>query len=287
MPPVFCASAITCSVMVVLPDDSGPNTSITRPRGKPPTPNAASNEIDPVGITAIGTIASFDPSRMIEPLPNCFSICANAISIALPRSSAMEVAPYRSAAYSCRVKINLAGLYIQIEAKKRRIKIITVEIVPNRAEGSCGAGTLASERNDVPGNPLAQQSKAKLARFHGLDHELEGSLPRNVQIEAVHEEERVHSSKSNPLVAVHKSVIIDQRLEQSRCLFAQVVVIAGLRTENRGFQSALIAQPMRAAVLLDLVMMNGDDFSHRQINTLGHYLASFLYNSRYFSLERR
>jgi hypothetical protein len=35
------------------------------------------------------------------------------------------------------VKINLAGLYIQIEAKKRRIKIITVEIVPNRAD--CGA----------------------------------------------------------------------------------------------------------------------------------------------------
>jgi hypothetical protein len=30
------------------------------------------------------------------------------------------------------MKINLAGLYIQIEAKKRRIKIITVEIVPNR-----------------------------------------------------------------------------------------------------------------------------------------------------------
>jgi hypothetical protein len=43
------------------------------------------------------------------------------------------------------MKINLAGLYIEIEAKKRRIKIITVEIVPNRAEGLCGAGTLARE----------------------------------------------------------------------------------------------------------------------------------------------
>ena len=74
MPPVFCASAITCSVMVVLPEDSGPKTSTTRPRGKPPTPSAASNEIDPVGMTEIGTMASFDPSRMIEPLPNCFSI---------------------------------------------------------------------------------------------------------------------------------------------------------------------------------------------------------------------
>jgi hypothetical protein len=43
---------------------------------KPPTPSAASNEIAPVEITAIGTMASFDPSRMMEPLPNCFSICA-------------------------------------------------------------------------------------------------------------------------------------------------------------------------------------------------------------------
>ena len=75
--------------MVVLPEDSGPKISTTRPRGKPPTPSAASKEIAPVGITAMGTI-SFDPSRMMEPLPNCFSICANARSIALLRSSAMR-----------------------------------------------------------------------------------------------------------------------------------------------------------------------------------------------------
>jgi hypothetical protein len=77
-----------CSVIVVLPDDYGPNISITRPRGTPPTPVAASNEIDPVEITAIGPTASFDPSRMIEPLPNCFSSAASAVSIALLRSSA-------------------------------------------------------------------------------------------------------------------------------------------------------------------------------------------------------
>ena len=42
--------------MVVLPEDSGPKISTTRPRGKPPTPSAASKEIAPVGITAMGTI---------------------------------------------------------------------------------------------------------------------------------------------------------------------------------------------------------------------------------------
>src|ERR1700691_6646880 len=101
--------------MVVLPEYSGQNTATTRPRGKPPTPSAASNEIAPVEITEIGTIASFDPNRMIEPLPNCFSICETANSIALPRSSAMGVWLLQD----CRT--NLAGLYIQIEANKRRI----------------------------------------------------------------------------------------------------------------------------------------------------------------------
>ena len=40
MPPARCASAMTCSASVVLPDDSGPKTSTTRPRGKPPMPMA-------------------------------------------------------------------------------------------------------------------------------------------------------------------------------------------------------------------------------------------------------
>src|SRR5580693_8506972 len=73
-PPSFWASAITCKVRVVLPPDSGPYTSITRPRGKPPTPSAASIEIDPVGITFTGTSTSLFPRRMMEPLPYCFSI---------------------------------------------------------------------------------------------------------------------------------------------------------------------------------------------------------------------
>src|SRR5580704_11435263 len=53
---------------------------ITRPRGKPPTPRAASIEMEPVGITFTGTSTSRFPRRMIEPLPYCFSICAIARS---------------------------------------------------------------------------------------------------------------------------------------------------------------------------------------------------------------
>jgi hypothetical protein len=42
-----------------------------RVRAKPPTPNAASKEIAPVGITEIG-VALFDPSRIIEPCQTFF-----------------------------------------------------------------------------------------------------------------------------------------------------------------------------------------------------------------------
>ena len=83
--------------MVVLPEDSGPKISTTRPRGKPPTPSAASNEIAPVEITEIGTIAPLLPSFMMEPLPNCFSIWAIVRSMARPFSafsSAMSAAPW-------------------------------------------------------------------------------------------------------------------------------------------------------------------------------------------------
>src|SRR6202040_305488 len=116
MPPVFCASAITCSVMVVLPEDSGPKTSTTRPRGKPPTPRAASNEIAPVEITAMGTIASFDPNRMIDPLPNCFSICDTANSIALPRSSAMGV-------WLLVVAVSASGRIIHMERSEEKANL--------------------------------------------------------------------------------------------------------------------------------------------------------------------
>src|SRR5581483_11590071 len=81
-----CASATTCMASVDFPDDSGPKISTIRPRGSPPTPSATSRASAPVGITSI-CMWAFSPSRMIEPLPNCFSIWPSAISRALSRST--------------------------------------------------------------------------------------------------------------------------------------------------------------------------------------------------------
>ena len=73
MPPAFWASAMAWMASVVLPDDSGPKISMTRPLGYPPTPSAMSRVIDPVGITGM-SFTSVLFIRMIDPLPKSFSI---------------------------------------------------------------------------------------------------------------------------------------------------------------------------------------------------------------------
>src|SRR5215204_2791560 len=81
-PPSFCVSAMICRARVVLPLDSGPKISMTRPLGTPPTPRARSSARAPVEIEATLRCSS-SPMRIIEPLPNCRSICDTAAPIAL------------------------------------------------------------------------------------------------------------------------------------------------------------------------------------------------------------
>ena len=52
-PPVFWQLAMMCRVSVVLPDDSGPKISSTRPLGTPTPPRAMSSERDPVGMPSM------------------------------------------------------------------------------------------------------------------------------------------------------------------------------------------------------------------------------------------
>jgi len=84
-PPARCASAMACRASVVFPDDSGPYTSTMRPRGSPPVPNAMSNPSDPVDTTPTSGRAPSpaSPSRMMAPLPNCFSTSPSTAAIAL------------------------------------------------------------------------------------------------------------------------------------------------------------------------------------------------------------
>src|SRR5947199_7639534 len=86
-PPWRCALPTTCSASVVLPLDSGPKISVTRPRGMPPIPIAASRLIAPVGMISTRTRGESAPIRMMAPLPQVFSICVIARLRAFLRSS--------------------------------------------------------------------------------------------------------------------------------------------------------------------------------------------------------
>src|SRR5205807_6640480 len=86
-PPCRWECATTCNASVVLPLDSGPKISVTRPRGIPPMPIAASRLMAPVGIASTRTWGESAPIRMMAPLPHVFSICVIARLSALRRSS--------------------------------------------------------------------------------------------------------------------------------------------------------------------------------------------------------
>src|ERR1700737_1942074 len=83
MPPFFCASAMVWSASVVLPEDSGPKISTTRPRGRPPTPSAISRPSEPDEMVSMSIERSFLPSFITEPLPNWRSIWDSAADRAL------------------------------------------------------------------------------------------------------------------------------------------------------------------------------------------------------------
>ena len=83
--------ATTCRARVVLPLDSGPKISTTRPQGMPWPPRAMSNERLPVEMPRIGVVVPM-PSGMMAPSPNSFSICTS-VSLSLGFCSRNATAP--------------------------------------------------------------------------------------------------------------------------------------------------------------------------------------------------
>jgi hypothetical protein len=124
----------------------------------------------------------------------------------------------------------------------------------------------------MPGYPLVKQRKAKLSGVHGLHHKLISSGATYFQIESVQQQKGVHRSEPCPLLAVEESGIVEERPEQRRGFFVTSVVVTRLRAKDGGFERAMIAQAVDASIFLDLVMMDGDDFSHRQVDALGQQI---------------
>ena len=93
--PVALGLATTCRASVVLPLDSGPNTSTTRPQGMPCPPKAISSDKLPVGMPLMG-VAVLTPKGIMAPSPNSFSIWARVFFNAGLESSIALGASFRA-----------------------------------------------------------------------------------------------------------------------------------------------------------------------------------------------
>src|ERR1035441_6964219 len=106
--------------------------------------------MEPVEMTAIGSSASFDPSRTIDPFPNCFSICARASSTALVRSSAMAIADDRTKA----VELALAqiekqfgkGSIVRLGSKEALLPIAVISTGSISFDAALGVGGIPRGR---------------------------------------------------------------------------------------------------------------------------------------------
>ena len=100
---------------VVFPDDSGPKISITRPRGRPPTPSARSIANEPVGMISICLKARASPRRMMLPSPYALVIEEMAASRSRWRTAeslAVSVALFSTEPLSLFFSTVLGGIHV-------------------------------------------------------------------------------------------------------------------------------------------------------------------------------
>src|SRR5690606_19226330 len=80
-----------------------------RPFGSPPMPSAMSSDSEPVEVDEISATGLSAPSRMIEPLPNCRSICASAEASAFSLS-------HERLSFNTRISATASSLLVPLPA---------------------------------------------------------------------------------------------------------------------------------------------------------------------------
>ncbi len=73
----------------------------------------------------------------------------------------------------------------------------------------------------------------------------------DLDVKIIAPQEYVGGSESDTFIAIEEAVVVSERLHQGGRLFSNEIVIAGLRTKNRGLDSALIADTVETAEYID------------------------------------
>src|SRR5208283_4911997 len=89
---------------------------------------------------------------------------------------------------------------------------------------------------------------------------------------SVRSKHHIRQSNTYPFVSVNKSVVVSQRLQQSRCFFNQIVVVAVLWSENGGLQQSPVSDTWESAEFLDEQAVRFNGFRHSRVNANWHLL---------------
>lgn len=112
-------------------------------------------------------------------------------------------------------------------------------------------------------DPIEDLREAKLLFLHGSHNELVSLLTGDVEVKAVASEKDVSSSKCDALISINKAVVIGQGLHQCGRFFFDGIVVANLRTKNRGLHCIGVANAMTAAEHLDQQIVHSVHFCDR------------------------
>ena len=131
--------------------------------------------------------------------------------------------------------------------------------------------------DDVAVDPLKYVGESEFATGDRAHHEFESRDGIDCQVESVNKKKRMRDCKGYALVSVEKRVIVRQRFHESCSFLGHTVVIAGLRAEYSGFQQPAVSNTIDATVLIDLLLVDCENFGNGEIDPLGHsaYFASF------------
>lgn len=77
--------------------------------------------------------------------------------------------------------------------------------------------------------------------------------------------ENVGCGEGRPLVAIDKRMVLRKTFLKSRCFSDQIVVVAGLRPEQRRLQRTQVADALAAAKAFDEIFVDGENIGGSQV----------------------
>lgn len=131
--------------------------------------------------------------------------------------------------------------------------------------------------DDVLIDPFKDLSESEFSTGDRSHHEFESRDRIDGQVESADKKKRVRGCKGYALVSVEKRVIVRQGFEEGRRFLSDTVVVTSLRAKYRGFQQTAVSNATDPTVLIDLLLVDCEDFGNGEVDTLWHlaHFASF------------